>query len=57
MHPKLYSLEELLSNAQESHMLSNAAKRVRETNLSVDRAKQEQQAWAEVKDKVVGAES
>ena len=52
----LFSREELLSSAQESNILVNAAKKARETKLSIDRAKQEEQAWAEVKNKIVGAE-
>lgn len=53
----LFSKEELFSSAQESNILTNAAKKACETKLPNNRAKEEEKAWAEVKDKIVGAES
>lgn len=53
---RLFTHEEMLSDSASSDILKRAAEVVRHTPLLIDRAKQEQEAWSQVKDKIVGAE-
>ena len=54
---RLFSRDELLSEATESEILSNASAKVRESRPSRDRMLEESIAWSEVANKVVGAEA